>query len=184
LLLPEFRASEIDQCVLEVLIDNDRAINVYENIGFSKTRYFHCFRMMVPKFPTLNRDLDIIVQEQPDWNSFNKFIDTLPSFLDTEQMIEQNLTNEKILTAYLGEMLAGYAIYQRDSGRISHFAVDRNYRNQLVGSTMLEYIYRDAKNKSLTVININKNASAIVKFLTKLGFENQLDQYEMIMKIE
>lgn len=42
--LPFFKERGIEKCVLEVVQKNDRAIRVYERIGFEKTRDYWCFR--------------------------------------------------------------------------------------------------------------------------------------------
>ncbi len=183
LLIPELRYCVVKKCVLEVLTDNDRAIQTYEDIGFKKTKFYHCFRLVIPSISNLNKNIEIHLQEKPDWKPYLKFFDHLPSFLDTEGMINQNLANEKIIEARLGGKLVGYAIYQPRPGRISHIAVGREHRRNGIGTTLINYIYNNSKTKSLTLINVNKEADGLKNFFSKLGFENQLDQYEMVMKI-
>ena len=183
LLIPELKACLVKQCVLEVLTDNKRAIQTYEAIGFKKAKFYHCFRMMIPSVSNANRNIEIHLQKKPDWKSYLKFFDHLPSFLDTESMINQNMANEKIIEARIEGKLVGYAIYQPGPGRISHIAVDREHRRTGIGTTLINYIYNNSKNKSLILINVNKEANGVKNFFSKLGFENQLDQYEMILKI-
>lgn len=178
---PKLKKRSVKQCVLEVLTNNQRAIKVYESVGFRKSRYYHCFKLTGrKKFRNYHYPWNLRIVDKPNWKAYTPFYDFLPSFLDTPSMIEQNLKNEKILEALIHGEVAGYAIYQPAQGRISHLGVAPNWRGKGVGSSMLDYIHDDSRNKSLTMININKEAVGIKDFLTRMGFENQFDQWEMV----
>lgn len=186
--IPVFKANGIEQCVLEVLTDNQSAINAYAKCGFKKTKYFNCFKLNVKKpgwwsGKHLNNVVEIIEVDVPDWKNYTKFFDFIPSFLDTQSMIDQNIKNEKIIEARKNKKLVGYAIYQPGPGRISHIGVNREYRRNGVGTMLVDYIYGDSENKHLSIININETATVVKDFFLKLGFENQLNQFEMILNL-
>lgn len=42
--IPLFKKIGIERCTLEVIEQNDRAIKVYERIGFEKTKFLRCFK--------------------------------------------------------------------------------------------------------------------------------------------
>jgi len=184
--LDDFKSRGIQQCVLEVLTSNTRAINTYKQIGFKKSKDFFCFKLDQSKFriSTLSKRISIIEKETPDWNSYTQFMDHNPSFLDTKEMINHNLKNEKVIEAHINEdELIGYGIYQSVNGRISQIGIKKSERFKGIGSSLISYIYNDSKNKNLSIINIDKTVGGAKIFFSKLGFENQLNQYEMIMSI-
>ena len=184
-LMPRLQNRMVSHCVLEVLTRNERAIKVYESCGFGKSRYYHCFKLLGRKrFKNYHYPWNIRISTKPDWKTYTRYFDFLPSFLDTPAMIDQNLKNEKIIEAIIHGEVVGYAIYQKAQGRISHIGVSPNWRGKGIGSSLIDYIYEDATNKDLTMININKEAAGVKDFLTRMGFENQFDQWEMVKSVD
>ena len=184
-LIPIFQVRDIRQCVLEVLTDNEVAIRVYSDIGFVRTKLFRCFRLHPVKYstPKINYGISILQVDEPDWKTYTKFFSYTPSYLDTISMINSNLKNEKVIEVRLGEETVGYAIYQPPLGRISHIAVAPNHRGKGIGTHLIHSIYEDSRNKYLTLINMIDSARETRVFFEKLGFENNLNQHEMILKI-
>lgn len=183
-LTPKLKEKNVTQCVLEVLTQNERAIRAYDSCGFRKSRYYHCYKLTGKKtFTQYNYPWGIKVSLFPEWKTYTKFFDFLPSFLDTPSMIDHNLKNERIIEAVLNGEVVGYAIYQPIQGRISHIGVNPGWRRKGIGSSLLNYIYEDSANKNLSIININKEASGMKEFLSVMGFENQFDQWEMVKRI-
>lgn len=183
-LLPKLQEKKVTQCTLEVLTQNERAIRSYESCGFRKSRYYHCFKLVGRKtFTQFNYPWGIRVSLFPDWKTYTKFFNFLPSFLDTPSMIDHNLPNERIIEAVLDGEVVGYAIFQPFQGRISHIGVKSSWRRKGIGASLLNYIYDDSANKNLSMINVNKEATEIKEFLHRMGFENQFDQWEMVKRI-
>jgi ribosomal protein S18 acetylase RimI-like enzyme len=180
-LIPKFRNENIKQCILEVLVENKAAIKVYQNCGFSISRNFKCYKLNPAISVSDKVNIEVRIQRvpSPDWKIYTKFFDYIPCYLDSRHMIENNLSNEVIVEATLGDMTLGYAIFQPDSGRISQIAVNQDHRKEGIGSMLLRYIYENSFNKLLTMINVLEEAETIQHFLTKSGFENELNQYEM-----
>ena len=179
-IFPELKRNHVDQCVLEVLTTNHRAIRVYEEIGFEKSRYFNCFKLTSsPRLKkALMADVSLSVCAEPDWDLFNSFSDTNTSFLDSQSLLQRNLKNEMIITASHSGETIGYVVYQ-GNGRISRIGVDHKFRNQGVGSALVNYAFRDCHRGELTVINVSKEDKSIIQFFKDLGFVNEVDQYEL-----
>lgn len=185
-LVPILRERKVKQCVLEVLTRNARAIRAYKSIGFRETKYFRCFKLS-------NRPLEVYPPavpveffsvKSPRWELYETFADHHPSFLDSSLMINQNLANETVIEAHFKGKCVGYAIFQSVFGRISQIAVAPEMRRNGIGANMIRYIYMSSHQKSLTVINVDQKALVTQIFFQSLGFENQLDQYEMILSLE
>ena len=184
-MLPLLARREVKQCVLEVLTTNVRAIKAYENIGFVKSKYLKCYKLesefLLGRTP--NIPVEFIKSLEPDWYQYEKFYDYYPSFLDSRLMINENLANEEIIEVRTDRRLIGCAIYQPALGRISQIAIDPKFRGMGVGHSLVHYIYNHSQQKALTMININENAQDTVSFFEALGFDNQLDQFEMVLTL-
>ncbi|QSE98046.1 GNAT family N-acetyltransferase [Fulvivirga lutea] len=186
-LIPLLKAREIKQCVLEVLTSNDRAIKAYEGIGFERTKYFKCYILNNenPDFSKTDQSGNYEIKEVkiPNWNLYDKFCDYAPSFLDTSRMIDDNLANETIVEVREDDECVGFAIYQPSFGRISQIGIKPEKRRNGIGTTLMNYIYQNSILKKITIINVNEESEGTKLFFQSLGFENQIDQYEMILSI-
>ncbi|MTI39733.1 GNAT family N-acetyltransferase [Fulvivirga lutimaris] len=185
-LAPLFNERKIKQCVLEVLTSNDRAIKAYQNIGFEKTRFFKCYILTDVdnlKVGANRTSADIFAVRYPNWDVYDKFCDYQPSFLDSSRMISDNLANETIIEARIDDECVGFAIFQPSFGRISQIGIKSDVRRKGIGSAIINYIFEASLQKKLTIINVNDEAEGTKSFFTKLGFDNQIDQYEMILSL-
>ena len=185
-LIPKFKSEQISQCVLEVLTQNKKAIKVYQNIGFEKTQLFKCFKLQSEniisrKSPAV--DLEIFNVNTPNFATYRKFNSYTPSFLDSSKLLVHNLANETIVEARFEGNCVGYAIFQPSIGRISQIAVQSTMRNMGVGSALIKYIFETSAQKALTILNVSDQANESLQFFEKMGFENQIDQYEMTLTL-
>lgn len=184
-LLPLLESKKVKQCVLEVLTSNERAIKAYERIGFKKTKYFKCYALSKQDYNETER-LDqwrLIKVDGPNWELYEKFYELPPSFLDSQKMIDKNLENEIVIELQEENKCIGFAIYQPTFGRISQIGTDPNKRNQGVGKALIDYIFLTSELNKLTVINVNDEATNTKSFFEGIGFDNQIDQYEMTLSL-
>lgn len=183
-LFPFLKESKIEACVLEVLTENEKAINVYNSLGFSKSKYFHCFRKSYDENEEDKETIKNIESVRiPDWNLFQTFSDYSPSFLDSNEVLKRNIDNEKIIVYKEQGKIRGYAIFQPELGRISQLAVDKNFRRKGIGTSLINYINNNSNTIALTAMNINSQNKGLVDFYKSRGFQNQLNQYEMFLPL-
>ncbi len=189
-ILPRFKSIGIQQCLLEVLTSNKAAIKSYYKVGFKKSRYLKCFNLKEhPKMLAKNKLKCAITLIDPpkfgekDWSNLKAFSSFSTSYLDNINLLLHNLMNERIITAKHQGKVVGYAIFQ-ENGRISTIAVDKLFRRCGIGSALIEFMYQHSSKKRLTVVNIAEQAVPLIKFFTKLGFVNQVDQYELKLPLK
>ncbi len=185
-LIPQLREMGIIQCLLEVLKQNESAQKAYQRVGFSTTLTLKCFKRK--KENPIKTKSGLVFQiswvTQPVWALYETFLNFFPCFLDTQQLLSNILDELKIIEAKdQGGRTVGYAIYSPNSGRISQFGVHKKFRRQGIGSSMFKFITNLSPAPTYTVMNIPSGETAIIKFLKKLDFQNEIDQYQMIMKL-
>lgn len=177
-LIPKFKAVDIQQCTLEVIMKNFKAVKVYEHLGFRIERGFNCFSgdMNVnPKpFP---RHLEIRDMEQLDKELFASFWDYKPSWESTFEAIEVNLESFKIKGIFDGDNCVGYIVFKPDSGYIVQMGVHKRYRNQGLGKHLFKEVLKHSN--TLKLNNVESNAWSMLSFLQKAGLKNPINQYEM-----
>ena len=175
--LPGLKASGIQKGVLEVLELNEKAINVYRQVGFETTKQFACFQL---KHPLRSRtgDVRVISVDSTDFDDLSKFGELNPSFGDTFEQLKYNISFETTIHAYSGDQLVGYLIFQPKLARVTHFAVNKDFRGRGIGKAL----FLEAKEKTkkpLTVVNVNREYLDVIAFLEAIGFVHTLDQFEM-----
>ena len=180
-LLPVFLRHQIDRVLLEVITTNHAAIKVYEQLGFGYLQTYKCYRRPdVNDFYRLPiRGVSIQIVDELDRSKIDSIQDIKPSFIDQPNHIQHNLAYEIILHAQWQNEWAGYCVFQPHLGRISLLGVLPKFRNKGIGTQLLKEAWRLSQKKEITVINVADSYEPMHDFLLTLGFENQVDQYEM-----
>ena len=175
---PKFKAAGIEQCTLEVIKKNDKAVKVYEHIGFEVVRGFNCFAGSLKReLRPLKAPFLIRTRKDCDWDNWEKYWEYNPSWENSKEAIERNLDSYIIEELMDDEKGIGYIIFHPKSGRISQLGVDRTYRNKGFGKQLLKRVMQH--NSNVSINNVESNAWAMLSFLQKCGFKNPINQYEM-----
>lgn len=181
-LWPLFEKEGIKQAILEVITTNARARKSYQKCGFSIHKLYHCFQLKAENFPknTTVSPVTVVKKAKANWSLYATFSDCKPAYLDSTPVLKHNIPNEHIAEASVDNHVVGFIIFQPDASRISQLAVERKYRSQGVGKALLHYALQHTSSKTITLINIDHKEKEVTQALQHCGFENTVDQYEMI----
>ncbi|MEM9390581.1 MAG: GNAT family N-acetyltransferase [Bacteroidota bacterium] len=177
-LLPRLKLRSVEQCVLEVLVQNQKAIRAYQKVGFKKTGFLRCYKLYNP-FPFSRHagvKYKLTSTSQPIL--YQSFIDESASFLDT-LLLNGDCGQEKIIEAYDQNKCVGFLIYQPSLSRVNLLGVSQIYRRMGIASGLLSTLIEIEKLKQVTVLNVPEEGTALNAFFTNMGFKNELNQYEM-----
>lgn len=176
-MVPRLKEVGIEQYLLEVLSENERAVSLYRKLGFVETRVLAVLRSdeMVSRFVEL-REVSIRAVEEPDWPLFESFWDGYPSWQNSSRAVER-VVERTILAAYAGDKCVGYGVVFRPSGNLMQLAVAREYRRRGIGSRILAAL---SPNEALKVNNIDENLEGTLAFFEANKFKIALKQYEMV----
>lgn len=184
-LWPLFEKEGVEQALLEVITTNERAIKSYKKCGFSIHKLYHCFRLQAENLvqdSTLS-SIAITPQAKANWPLYASMLDCQPSYLDSSTVLKHNISNEHIAEASIDNSVVGYIIFQPSASRISQIAVAKAYRGQGIGKKLLDYAFRHTATDTITLINIDHNERNVIQVLKQWGFENTVDQHEMIRQL-
>lgn len=182
-ILPEVKERGIEQSVLEVLSDNEKAIKAYTSVGFEKGALVRCFKASTLSHEHANDSVVIRTQRKFQPSVYGYMGQALPSFQDVNEHIIYDRANETILEAVMDDKVVGYIIFHSTSGRISQLAVDRDYQNQGIGSRLLREASWLSKQQPMTILNLRAEELETAEFLLNRGFINEVDQYEMVLTL-
>lgn len=182
-MLPVFYRRGFRQCLLEVISSNEKAVNLYRALGFQETRKLLVLKTAQPlkisrQFRT---DLKIEKISQPDWNHLQTFWDVKPAWQNSCEACDRTRDIRNIIGAFKEDECLGYIIFSGDSGNLNQIAVEKNNRNQGIGSLLLSQMQSAAKKEHpLQVINLDESLTKNCRFFHNRGFTETLNQYEMI----
>ncbi|MET3538437.1 GNAT family N-acetyltransferase [Chryseobacterium limigenitum] len=168
---------------LEVLEKNEAAIRAYTNLGFNITRKLLCFKGNVE---LTERDSNVLIQEMSSfqWEKFRSFWDIEPSWQNSVMVIEQMGKDCKILGAYKEDEVVGYTIYNPATRKIQQIAVDKSFRKKGIGNKLLSKIKQMSEGQAISINNVDDSSENTCRFLTSIGLENWVSQFEMSYKIQ
>lgn len=176
-ILPILHENNIDKVVLEVITTNETAVKTYQNIGFKIIRQLNCFKGVL-NTSTANHDFEIRELEAYDWPKFQSFWDFKPTWQNSLTAVEQLKQSNVSIGIYDNETLIGYTIYNPKSKRIHQLAVDKNYRNSGIARKLLGYISTNHA-VAIAFLNIEDSSTEVLKFMTGIGTNVYIKQYEM-----
>lgn len=164
--IPQLKSSGVDKCMLEVIQENERAIKVYERIGFNVVRKVKCYKGHVS--PNSNIKLnscdieEVRVLEDPSTQVWDH----------TMKAIQLSEGRFKTYSVHGGLKEIGYFTINSTNGYLARLeAYEGDYKSLLGAIGQL--------NTSVRTNNIDERLIEKCKALEKLGWVNTIDQYEM-----
>lgn len=182
-LLPELKKLEVNKMMLEVIEGNHSAIRAYEKMGYTITRKLDCFtgKLHISKIST-GISLKEIASFQ--WTEFISFWNTIPSWQNAIQSLENSKDHCRIIVAYRNDLLVGYAIFNPTSRKINQFAVAEDHRGHGIGSHLFSYINEIVEQQEVYVNNVDNTDVPAIAFLKGLGLLIKVAQFEMSRMVE
>lgn len=178
---PALKQAGSEQILLEVITKNEKAVQLYERLGFTETRKLLVLEQQKPFECDLKSDFIIREIAATDWSLLKTFWDGNTSWQNSIEALERGLTQKIVLGAFLDETLIGYGIVFPKSGSIAQLAVDKNYRRSGIASMLLSEMRKTVeKDKPLRIANVDENLKCAVDFLKNRNFSETVSQFEMI----
>lgn len=186
-MLPKLRESGIEQCLLEVIQENEVALKAYKAIGFETTRSLDCFRS--PKQNLLlseeePRHITVRKASRPNWEAYAEFCDISPTWQNTKHAFRKSPDKKVMLEAYFEDnLLVGHVAFFPKTGSIAQLAVLQNYRNKGVATALLKEVVKQTEAPALMAINVDTACGVMLEFFERSHFSRILSQYEMLLRL-
>ena len=190
-LWPAYQALGVEQCVLEVLCQNARAVRSYEKSGFAIGQRFHCYKLNGALKNTPN-PAGVVLQmvHHDQWPLYAQWWQAAPSFMDTVVRLKLYRPHLTLIEARAPQAQGGVEaetrgaiVFDARTGRISLLCVAPEHRHQGIGRALLRAAHRQRAGKSLSFLNLNSQHQDLHRWMLQSGFDNELDQYEMTCPI-
>lgn len=182
--VPELKKVGVQQYLLEVLQHNANAGSVYRKQGFQVSREFNYFvesdenvRLDNCLLPAGYRiqPIDLSLKEQ-----MIACLDFTPSWQNSFESVERRLVDFRLWGAFEGEVLAGYCIFEPNSGDITQLAVDPAHRNRGLATSLLREAAQTNRHKNIKLINTDSQCEAMTCWAESIGLTLRGKQFEMV----
>lgn len=167
----------IDKVLLEVITTNEPAIRIYKNTGFKITRELDCFKGSI-NIANANNEFQIREMGKYDWQKLRSFWDFQPSWQNNNTAVEKLQQSNISIGIYDGETLLGYTIFNPKIKRLHQLSVDKNYRKRGIGQQLLNHISTHFGSE-ISITNIDSTSKETLQFLSGVGLNVYVKQYEM-----
>lgn len=175
--IPSFRENGIDQCILEVIVGNDRAIKAYAGVGFQSKRQLKCYSLQQEPAVVVSNDLEFKQVFQSNWEAYREMLEFEPSWENSRSATAFLGRDIAIWEMYQGEHLLGFFIMKPETGHILQFGLQRHADWLAAGKELL--LYAAGINPKLKVNNVDSRAERSLSILQALGMKNVADQHEL-----
>ena len=176
-IIPILQLKQIDALQLEVITGNAVALKTYQQVGFSITRSFNCYKGTIA-VKTKPAEYTVEEVEKLDEESLKQFCDFQPSWQNTFTTVENLKHHHNVLAAFDSNKIIGYLILNKKTNRIQQVAVHKDYRRKGIASQLFDVMAKRYTN-AVSIINIDDSSEATNRFLQSLGLTLFLRQYEM-----
>lgn len=176
-LLPQLDKIEIKNHVLEVICENQKALKIYETLGYSVLRKVICYKGKICE--TDNCDFKIETINLPDETELKKFRNHNPAYQNSLFCIKNNAEKHSAFGAFDNEKLIGYIIFDKNTLRIKQGGVDKGFRNKGIGHQLFHQLQKQNPEAVVVIINVDENDFETNNFLQNIGLTPFIKQYEL-----
>ncbi len=175
--LPVFKAHGIEYCSLEVIEQNERALHVYDRIGFKIARELKCFKGDISL-----EDMDVTITEIPFAT-----VEPLSRAADAHYSWDHTSTTIRAME----DAYKTYKVSSKQGHDIGFFVINpaTGYLAQMEPSTdqtenALQLLAGVANvSGTIKVNNVAASRKHIISALEQAGLDNFINQYEMQMPV-
>ena len=171
----------VQRCLLEVLAPNQGARRAYEKVGFVPTRTLACFRGLPTGRPAATHTR-LFPLPPGRWDEVARWQTTAPSWQNTFDAVYRVPAEREVVGLWHEEVLVAYAIRTPGTPGVAQLAVRPDLRRRGYGTALLHQLAALAQ-CPLVILNVDRRDAAALRFLTRAGLENFIDQVEMVWDV-
>ncbi len=172
---PALKNNGITKCLLEVIVQNHRAVRVYERIGFEKDRFLRCFSGELEE-----TNIELQVRETD--------IEALKSTMDQYQKY-YSWDNSLDAIQKGGAMFKSFKVSDKEGIDLGYFTIStaNNSLIQVETYQNINWPLMIAATKNtispLRINNVDDNRVKLINALNNAGLQNHINQFEMKLSI-
>ncbi|RYE23290.1 MAG: GNAT family N-acetyltransferase [Sphingobacteriales bacterium] len=186
--LLKLKAAGIKQYLLEVLSDNETAINIYNKAGFKINRTLNYYIQSVADIKLISSpgidNYSIVHVQIKDVEDKQDLLTSLPSWQNTLTSVANSPKRFVILAVYKQNELVGYGIVEPATGDVPQLAINKEQIDNGIASGLLSKMLSYNKSNQLRFINVDSRDTTMQKFLAGANISLSGSQLEMSLQLD
>ena len=180
--MPAMKERGLSMELLEVIVENGRAIRVYQRLGFRALRKLDGFKG-IPKPATLPPHYSLVQVAPSVVFRYEDLWKCVPSWQYMPKGILKFEDRHRFLAVKWEGKAVATMVFDPTRNRLLHLFVQRGHRNKQIGAALVRHIY-EAKKEEVAVVNVDSiEGAGMGAFFEAIGMEHFLSQWEMAMQI-
>jgi len=184
--LAHLQSLQYQRVLLEVLPQNQPALQLYQHLGFTDGRRLVSYALPAtsaykPSPP--NTVYQCQNTDSTDWAMLAQWSQYAPAWQNRQQAVEQGYRDASCISIYHNGTQVGLAVYYPTTGTIVQLAVGPNVPTDAVAGILIDEIYRRALYKKLQAYHIDQANKPLTLALENKGFTCNATIIELTRKI-
>ena len=180
------RQKYAEQYLTEVKKDNTTAIELYKKQGFEIRRGLSSFKLKKEnhKKTTSAWKIEYFTEiKQNEWEQLKSFWEFQPSWQNSISSINAVKGIVNYASVCLDSNIIGYGVVNKNTGDILQLAIHKDYRRKGIAGRIVSALFEKVAMNQLNIFNVDDSYDGMKLFLLKLGFENTINQYEIVLTL-
>ena len=181
----QFKHQGIQGLILEVLENNQAAIDLYAKNGFQKIRKLKCFESQKNEIGGAAIPADCTTDENiANYRrlDYMKYMTFQPSWQNEKQSVENVIANYAYVSLLHQNEVMGYGLIHKLRGDIPQIGVLDPWKDKGLEAVIVSRLVERTQSDRITCLNVQENDYLKPK-LAELGFTNFVSQYEMKLEL-
>ncbi|MBO4556543.1 MAG: GNAT family N-acetyltransferase [Elusimicrobiales bacterium] len=174
--------------MLDVGITNDKARELYRNIGFEEVRNLTTMVLSGRPLAVVRQSINVEEAKREKWMELRSIISSdqhmIPSWLNEWDNFYRMPEIYSVNYATMFDEIAGVVIFTKETGEIHQLWVSSQWKASGIGSALMAYVAENSKaGGRLVWHNIDTRNVDLINFLRGRGFADAGTKAEMAMEI-
>ena len=182
------REAQLDYCLLEVIENNAKAVELYEGLGFEHLTRVECFKSAAPVRASMNEPVPEGVRFQSvsveeSHAAGTPFREWQPSWQHDTPAMAYVSDNIRCSLALVNGLPIAYGMVDLVSGAITQIAVDPKWRRKGIAKAMMSSWAQEFDLSAMSAGNIPDTDKGTCGLYRALGWQNYVNQFVMQAKL-
>ncbi|MGI6030304.1 MAG: GNAT family N-acetyltransferase [Eubacteriales bacterium] len=159
---------------LEVLQQNDKAIQAYQKQGFTICREFYVLKASIENQKAMDCTVEYIGLEEFDFRKINHCHCARPSFEHSTNILKMNLHYYAVAYRQRNQKITAFCIFSKETGHV----IQLGYTDICELKIIVQWLA--SKFENIIIKNIDKKDGEILQMLYSMGAIDIARQFEMV----
>lgn len=173
-------AAGLTHLILEVIDRNEKAVQLYEGLGYERQRHVTCLKGP----PSRTEAPAGVSYVEANIDEVERFAASIrewqPTWQNEVHAMSPGESDVRATFAIKGGQPIAYGFFNALHGQVYQIAVASDHRRQRIASGLLSHWRETCDRETFAMVNIQDTDESTIGFLKNLGWQETIAQFEMV----